>query len=114
MEECSQSTKSATALNSVKLPTRAGHPVRSTIRPIKLESQASRNMRSITRGNFFNEMATVRKQNTPRTQKNNQSTIAETVDRYELYEAVVQNVEEQCSFIDYMFKVIRARNARSF
>ena len=63
-------------------------------------------------------MAAVQKQNTQREtvreKKFEQATIATTVDKNEIYEAAVQNVEEQCSFIDHMFKVIRDRKARSF
>jgi SAM-dependent methyltransferase len=59
-------------------------------------------------------MTSGQKKNAPRTQKRKQSTIAETVDRYEIYEAAVQNVEEECSFIDYTFKNIRNKKARSF
>ncbi len=59
-------------------------------------------------------MAAVRKKKTRPTQKYAQPNISETVDRYEIYEAAVQNVEEQCNFIDYMFKAIRDRKARSF
>ena len=40
--------------------------------------------------------------------------MADAADRYELYEAAVQNVAEQCSFIDYIFKQIRGRKALSF
>lgn len=40
--------------------------------------------------------------------------MSETADRYELYEAAVQNVAEQCAFIDHIFKQIRGRKAMSF
>jgi SAM-dependent methyltransferase len=46
--------------------------------------------------------------------KSKRPTIAETVGRYELYEAAVQNVEEQCHFMDYMFQIIRGRKPISF
>jgi SAM-dependent methyltransferase len=59
-------------------------------------------------------MAAVRKKKTRRMQKHAQQRIAQKVDRYEIYEAAVQNVGEQCSFIDHMFKTIRDRKARSF
>ncbi|MDH3511257.1 MAG: methyltransferase domain-containing protein [Gammaproteobacteria bacterium] len=59
-------------------------------------------------------MTTARKKNAPRSEKNSEATLAETSDRYELYEAAVQNVAEQCNFVDYMFKTIKGRKARSF
>jgi SAM-dependent methyltransferase len=47
-------------------------------------------------------------------QKRERPTIAETSDRYELYEAAVQNVAEQCHLMDYMFQSIRGRKPISF
>jgi SAM-dependent methyltransferase len=41
-------------------------------------------------------------------------TLAEQADPHELYEAAVQNVAEQCSLIDYLFKQLRGRQAISF
>jgi SAM-dependent methyltransferase len=41
-------------------------------------------------------------------------TLAETVDRHEIYETAVQNVEEQCSVVDYLYKAARGRTAASF
>ena len=41
-------------------------------------------------------------------------TMADRADRHELYEASVQNVEEECSFISKTFKKIRGRKALSF
>ena len=46
-------------------------------------------------------------------QRTNQ-TMADLADRHELYEAAVQNVAEQCSFIDFIFKQTRGRKALSF
>jgi len=41
-------------------------------------------------------------------------TMAELADRHELYEESVQNVEEECLFIENTFKQIRGRSAQSF
>ena len=41
-------------------------------------------------------------------------TMAELADRHELYEASVQNVEEECEFVTERFKEIRGRTALSF
>lgn len=41
-------------------------------------------------------------------------TMAERADRHELYEASVQNVEEECEFVTARFKEIRGRAALSF
>ena len=41
-------------------------------------------------------------------------TMAELADRHELYEASVQNVEEECEFVTKRFKEIRGRKALSF
>ena len=59
-------------------------------------------------------MAAIQKAKSARTKELKRLSIAETVDRYELYEAAVQNVEEQCSFIDYTFTKINGRKARGF
>jgi len=42
------------------------------------------------------------------------ATMAEQADRHELYEASVQNVEEECEFVTARFKEIRGRAALSF
>jgi len=39
--------------------------------------------------------------------------MAARADRHALYEAAVQNVAEQCSLIDFLFRQIRGRNAES-
>ena len=59
-------------------------------------------------------MVAVQKKKTRRTQKHAQPGIAQEVDKHEIYEAAVQNVEEQCGFVDHTFKSIRGRKARSF
>lgn len=59
-------------------------------------------------------MVRKRRKKNPRTKAKGQLKIAETVDKYELYEAAVQNVAEECNFVDYMFKSIRGRSARTF
>jgi SAM-dependent methyltransferase len=41
-------------------------------------------------------------------------TMAEQADRHELYEASVQNVEEECEFVTDRFREIRGRKALSF
>lgn len=41
-------------------------------------------------------------------------TMAERADRHELYEASVQNVEEECKFVSKTFKKLRGRAALSF
>jgi SAM-dependent methyltransferase len=41
-------------------------------------------------------------------------TMAEQADRHELYEASVQNVEEECNFVSNTFEAIRGRKALSF
>jgi len=41
-------------------------------------------------------------------------TMAEQADRHELYEASVQNVEEECNFVGNTFEAIRGRKALSF
>jgi SAM-dependent methyltransferase len=41
-------------------------------------------------------------------------TMAEQADRHELYEASVQNVEEECDFVTERFREIRGRTALSF
>jgi len=41
-------------------------------------------------------------------------TMADLADRHELYEASVQNVEEECDFISSRFRSIRGREALSF
>ena len=41
-------------------------------------------------------------------------TMAERADRHELYEASVQNVEEECEFVTDRFREIRGRDALSF
>jgi cyclopropane fatty-acyl-phospholipid synthase-like methyltransferase len=40
-------------------------------------------------------------------------TLAEKADRHELYEAAVQNVEEESSFVAFVFNQVRGRKARS-
>ena len=40
-------------------------------------------------------------------------TMADRADRHELYEAAVQNVAEECSLIDFAFKQIRGRKAKT-
>ena len=42
------------------------------------------------------------------------ATMAERADRHELYEASVQNVEEECKFVSKTFEKIRGRKALSF
>jgi SAM-dependent methyltransferase len=42
------------------------------------------------------------------------STMAARADRHELYEASVQNVEEECNFISKTFSALRGRKALSF
>jgi SAM-dependent methyltransferase len=42
------------------------------------------------------------------------TTMAERADRHELYEASVQNVEEECEFVRDRFREIRGRTALSF
>lgn len=42
------------------------------------------------------------------------TTMAERADRHELYEASVQNVEEECEFVTDRFREIRGRTALSF
>lgn len=41
-------------------------------------------------------------------------TMAEQADRHELYEAAVQNVEEECKFVSATFAALRGRQALSF
>ena len=38
--------------------------------------------------------------------------MAETIDRFELYEAAVQNVEQECALVDFLFRQIRGRTAK--
>jgi SAM-dependent methyltransferase len=59
-------------------------------------------------------MISKKRKSGPNRKEEKPSRIADTVDKYELYEAAVQNVAEQCHFVDYMFKSIRGRTARSF
>jgi len=59
-------------------------------------------------------MAAIQKEVAQHKNKRKQATIATSIDRYEVYEAAVQNVEEQCGFIDHTFKAISNRKARSF
>ncbi len=40
--------------------------------------------------------------------------MADQADPYDLYERAVQNVEEQCHLVDYLFKSLRGRKAKSF
>ena len=47
----------------------------------------------------------------PQKRKHKKSLIADLVDPYELYELSVQNVAEECSFVDYLFKELRGRKA---
>jgi SAM-dependent methyltransferase len=44
----------------------------------------------------------------------NKKTMAEQADKHELYEAAVQNVEEECNFVSNTFKKLRGREALSF
>ena len=46
--------------------------------------------------------------------KNTKLTMAEQADRHELYEASVQNVEEECKFIAKTFRELRGREALSW
>jgi SAM-dependent methyltransferase len=46
--------------------------------------------------------------------KHTGKTMAELADRHELYEAAVQNVEEECKFVSKTFKQLRGRDALSF
>ena len=46
--------------------------------------------------------------------KHSGKTMAELADRHELYEAAVQNVEEECKFVSKTFKQLRGRDALSF
>jgi SAM-dependent methyltransferase len=59
-------------------------------------------------------MSAKKKSKASRPEKRKRKTIADTADRHEVYEAAVQNVEEQCDFIDYMFNIIRGRKPQSF
>jgi SAM-dependent methyltransferase len=46
-------------------------------------------------------------------QQSKANSIASSVDKYEIYEAAVQNVAEQCSFIDHIYRTLKGRNASS-
>lgn len=50
---------------------------------------------------------------TSRKSKRKQKLIADLVDPYELYEASVQNVAEECSVIDFLFRQLSGRKAQS-
>jgi SAM-dependent methyltransferase len=56
----------------------------------------------------------VRQQDIPGVSPQAAPTMADRADRHELYEASVQNVEEECSFISNTFRSIRGRTALSF
>jgi len=56
----------------------------------------------------------VRQQDIPGASPQAAATMADCADRHELYEASVQNVEEECSFISNTFRSIRGRTALSF
>ena len=45
--------------------------------------------------------------------KKSGTSMADNADRHELYEAAVQNVTEECSLIDFLFRQIRGRKAES-
>lgn len=49
----------------------------------------------------------------PKKNRNAGRTMADKADRHELYEASVQNVAEECALIDFAFRQIRGRKARS-
>lgn len=56
----------------------------------------------------------VRKQDVAGGAGTRQPTMAELADRHELYEASVQNVEDECEFVANTFRQIRGRPALSF